>query len=329
MNKVNSKNDSFTRLHEDPLLAIRKQEKSVREDIVHNPVKMARIKHRIAEDLARIEAKKNKDKKEKKVHKEHKKSSKYKRDSKTAERIYSRGRSRSRSVSPDTHRCSKRSQSRSASSDSERGRTRHDNRKRQRSRSPTDYRRNGSSGSPDECRRGGQTGGGRENDSKIKREENISSDDPQNRKSYGLVKNGGYNSSQGKSKGSLGPDIELLKKKEAADAESSDWRKKINRDGAKKMSEEEKKKRIAEMERDALFSEAHRKKSTDIARQVLGDNSEAAKGSGPNAQFIKSMRSEVYNNQDLDASSAMEDRMRRNRHYQQSSSDFDKGFMKV
>lgn len=29
MNKVNAKNDSFTRLHEDPLLSIRKQEKTV------------------------------------------------------------------------------------------------------------------------------------------------------------------------------------------------------------------------------------------------------------------------------------------------------------
>ena len=146
-------------------------------------------------------------------------------------------------------------------------------------------------------------------------------------KSYGLVKHGGVPAVEVKSRGSLGPDIELLKKKEAADAEKNDWRKRLNKDGAKKLTEEEKQRRIEEMERDALISEMKRKKVSEV---VVGNGDpELAKGSGPNAEFIKSMRSEVYNNQDLDSSAAMEDRMRRNRHYQQSSSDFDKGFMKV
>ena len=75
MNKVSTKNDSFTRLHEDPMLAIKRLEKSVRrvsatsfvhcsfvnfqarENVLNNPVKMARIKMRIAREIEEAEEK--------------------------------------------------------------------------------------------------------------------------------------------------------------------------------------------------------------------------------------------------------------------------------
>lgn len=121
-----------------------------------------------------------------------------------------------------------------------------------------------------------------------------------------------------------------MKKKEAADAEKSDWRKRLNKDGAKRLTEEEKLQRIAEMERDANLKDHQRSVMTEkLSSKHRDQETTGNDGSAPNADFIKSMRSEVYNNKELDSSAAMEERMRRNRHYQQSSSDFDKGFMKM
>lgn len=300
---------------------------------MHNPVKMARIKHRIAEDLAKLGAKKErkekKSRKDKKGHREHKKEIK-KRD---RSRSSSRGRMRrrrgtssdesSRSRSRDRNRGdgmlrSDRKRSRSNSSD--RPRHRRDMRFSERSRERYLNRQN--SGDRSTSPRSGE---------KRRRDESPKDDRPRHSvgKSYGLVKHGGSNaSSNGNPKESLGPDIQLLKKKEAEDAEKNEWRKRLNRDGVKKLTQEEKDRRLAQMEQDALISEARRKKTIEIKKNPVEDR-EAVGSNSVSADFIKSMRSEVYNNQDLDASSAMEERMRRNRHYQQSSSDFDKGFMKI
>lgn len=298
----------------------------VREDIIHNPVKMARIKHRIAEDMAKVESKKSK--KDKKSHKEHKSLKHHKKESKHS-RSDRRSRSRSRSVNEERSRHTRRrrsssSRSRSAERDRESRRL-----KRQRSRSPEDRSRRRDRSRDDSRDR--HRGDSRERERSPRRDSRRQDDDHADNthsgdKSYGLIRKGGPTQSEGKSAGSLGPDMELLRKKEAADAEKNDWRKRLNRDGVKKLTEEEKQKRLAEMEKDALISEERRRKSKTLPSDA--NSEEKVVDGGPSAGFIKSMRSELYNN-DLDSSAAMEDRMKRNRHYQQSSSDFDKGFLKT
>ena len=60
MNKVSSKNDMFTRLHEDPLLMMKRSEKEAHENVINNPVKMARIRQQLTQDVEKREAKKKK-----------------------------------------------------------------------------------------------------------------------------------------------------------------------------------------------------------------------------------------------------------------------------
>jgi len=83
MNKVASKNDSFTRLHEDPFVLIKQEENKRREKIVNNPVKMEKIKQKVAKEVREKEekeearrAKKQARKEKKALKKEAKKSKK-------------------------------------------------------------------------------------------------------------------------------------------------------------------------------------------------------------------------------------------------------------
>lgn len=109
MNKISSKNDTFTRLHEDPMLLIKKNEKEVcprcfdvsrcdvlysvvfqaRENVINNPVKMARIRHALAADL---ETKKMNKQKKKDSKKESKKEPKKERQSQGEDRADRSGR---------------------------------------------------------------------------------------------------------------------------------------------------------------------------------------------------------------------------------------------
>ena len=100
LNKISSNNDTFTRIHEDPLLVMKRNEKLARESILNNPVKMARIRHAISDELRLKEEKKRVKKEAKRAKKEAKK-----RES---------SRERSRSVSPERSELSrKRERSRS------------------------------------------------------------------------------------------------------------------------------------------------------------------------------------------------------------------------
>ena len=49
--RMNSKNDTFTRVNEDPMLAMKRAEKKARDDILLNPVKMARMCHDVQRDV--------------------------------------------------------------------------------------------------------------------------------------------------------------------------------------------------------------------------------------------------------------------------------------
>ena len=103
ISKVTSKNDTFTRMHEDPMLMIKQKEKAAKEAVLNNPAKMARLLDRSSTSTVMQgqgqgqpdEEKSGSHKKHKssKSHKSHKhKSSKHKKH-------HSRKRSRSRSGS--------------------------------------------------------------------------------------------------------------------------------------------------------------------------------------------------------------------------------------
>ena len=89
-----SANDSFTRMHEDPMMKIRAQELRAREGVVKNPLKMNRVK-------TEIEAQLRADRDAKKEHKRAKKEAKKarKKEKKFAKKAKKRGWSPSRSSS--------------------------------------------------------------------------------------------------------------------------------------------------------------------------------------------------------------------------------------
>ncbi|KAH9087194.1 hypothetical protein Ae201684P_000606 [Aphanomyces euteiches] len=66
-------NDSFSRLNEDPMMVIKKQQKSAQLNILKNPVKMKRIKDKVEEELKQRKAEKKAKKEAKKAKKESKK----------------------------------------------------------------------------------------------------------------------------------------------------------------------------------------------------------------------------------------------------------------
>ncbi|KAF0688936.1 Aste57867_19540 [Aphanomyces stellatus] len=73
-------NDSFSRLNEDPMMLIKKQQKEAQLNILKNPVKMKRIKDKVEQELKERKAEKKAKKEAKKAKKESKKSKKHARD---------------------------------------------------------------------------------------------------------------------------------------------------------------------------------------------------------------------------------------------------------
>ena len=285
---------------------------------------MARIKHRISQELAEAEEKKSKKTGDKK---KHKKESRVRRSS--------RSRSRSRSVDGghSTHsrkKRSRRSSSRSRSADRHpRDSHHHDNNEKHRGRSNSSDRPGSnihSSRRDDRVENRATNQRSHDNHSERSdcgraREKDEERRDREHKEGYGLVKRS--DRVVGKS-GQLGPDPELLKKKSAEDAEKSNWRKNMKENKASALSQEEKAARLAEMQRDASLNDTIRQsRIIETAKKLAAVDSNQAEATNPD--FIKSMRSEVYN---VDKNTDMEDRMKRNRYYMQQSSEFDKGFLK-
>lgn len=312
LNKVSSKNDVFTRLHEDPLLVMKQNEIDARKQVLNNPVKMARIQHQIAADLERIDREKREmkaAKKEKKAAKKNKRqrSESYSPTRQTSKHAHRRSRSRNRDRSD------------SISSDD-----RPVNRRRGRSND-----RNTSGGRERERSEGRGSERDRNNDrsrghdsARERLGENVDCHDGP--KKYGLIggKSNGY--SQLGEGDSLGPNSKLLAMKEQQEKEKE--RNKIKpRSDVKKMTEEERLRRLKEMEDDARINEELRLKR--IRSKISdGKTSQEISSQPPvDARFIHDMRSDVYNT----GNATMEDRLNRNRHYTQKGSDLDsQGFMK-
>ncbi len=78
MNKVSNKNDLFSRMHEDPFMMIKMEEKKQRDAVINNPMQMEKIRQKISKDLDDYHYQKEMKKKAKKELKKQKKEEKKK-----------------------------------------------------------------------------------------------------------------------------------------------------------------------------------------------------------------------------------------------------------
>ena len=383
MNKISSKNDMFTRLHEDPMLKIKKNEKEARENVVNNPVKMARIRQQLAKDVEKIEAKKKRKEEKKLEKKKRKKEEKDRepvrnrsREGRRGASSTSRSRSRDRRRDRDSERGRydidaqyKREKSRSRSRDRRHGRSRRDNEdgmsrsrreydedeladgggydrvqfkkrrrssspRRSRSRSDSRRRHRQSSRRPTSQSRSRSRSPQR---TRAKRPD-ANVDDVKDKK-FGLLKPGSSGNRDKKRDGDyLGPSKELLQNKVHKEKEEARSRQAaVNRARSgqnRKLTDEEKAQKLAEMERDANVNDQMRlkrqleKRNTGAGGVSVGSHDTGAEevGSASKGEFLTSMRNTVYNSSQ---SASLSETMSRNKHYQQKGDDLDShGFMK-
>ena len=258
LNKISSKNDTFTRMHEDPLLVMKRNEKLSRENILSNPVKMARIRHAISDELRVKEEQRRARKEAKRAKKEAKRSAS--------------SRERSQSRSPERRR-------------------------RERSRSRERPTRDLESQDGNDRRHG--------------------RDDDEGRR-YGLVSR--VEGDESRNIGYLGPRPDLISKRAEREAAEAAARSRP-RESVRRMSEEEKARRLAEMQQNAAINDEVRMNRHHRQSENRSDNSENKRA---NPDFLQKMRGDVYSNE-----ISVEARLQQNRHYVQSSSAMERdGFLR-
>ncbi|CAM9819179.1 unnamed protein product [Discosporangium mesarthrocarpum] len=133
---------------------------------------------------------------------------------------------------------------------------------------------------------------------------------------YGLVSSAGSGVGAGATGGGdLGPGADLLAKKERERAEREKERTEARR--RKAMTPDERERRLAEMEEDGTRNQELKKWRVEQGRHVDAKQQaeECAAHRGRSATFIKKMRHDATEGMDL------EERMQRNRHYQQRGAD--------
>ena len=350
LNKISSKNDTFSRLHEDPMLFIQQQEAQARLRITSNPLKMAKIKaeaDRQVHDNSDLTTKDKKaakralKKEKKRVKKEAKKEKKRQKRARSvsSSSSSSSGDSTMPSVRKDISiieskedvliniKTGKRNDSRDRERGSQRDRDRRhrsrstsrrcdsrDRRHRERSRSRSrDRGRNNYSSSRDNRRTSDSSRSNRSTTEDVRQKV------PEvGEKKYGLVKgSGGAVSDGGRSHLSLGPRADLIESKEAAMKSELMARLGRKKESVAALSEEQKQRRLREMQEAADLK--------DLVMQKLheNDHKETTKTTtavGGQASFLASMRSEVYSSSDT----TMADRLNQNKHYTQKGEDLDK-----
>lgn len=118
----------------------------------------------------------------------------------------------------------------------------------------------------------------------------------------------------------LGPSAEQLR--QAAQAEEPRFKR--HRTQRQPMTDEEKQRRLLEMQQDAADHEAHRRERTHHDRVANAEEErQAASAGSAGARFIRDMGHEVYS-----GSMGMEERIQRNRHQHQRASDLSsEGFL--
>lgn len=283
---------------------------------------MARIQHQLQAEIDAKKAKKEKKEKSKKEKKEKKSKEKHRRDkedpsgsdseSSRSSRSQRRRRYDSRERDDRRHRRSRsRSHSRSRSRDRSRTYGDKDHVEHKRSRNDFDSHRS-------EVR-----------NSDRGRDEPRSTSD-YSRKSvagYGLVKSGTQPLVPTAGKVELGPSAALLEKKLEKERQANAWKSRPRQDVGK-LSEDERLKRIKEMQQDAGLNDSIRQSRSSVASAVAAagaKDEEYESAHQPSATFLKNMRHEVYNG----SSGSIEDRLKQNRHYVQRGNDMEsQGFLK-
>lgn len=271
LNKVNSKNDTFTRLHEDPLLLIRQNEKKCRESIINNPLKLSRIQEEIKLQLdkEKTENKVKKDKKDKKEKKE-------KKENKKEKKAYKK-----------EHKNSNDSKHQNVDD--------HENKKMKYSNTSED------------------------DDVKYPIEQSHSKDED-NIKKYGLLRRSSYdegNKKRGSHDGYLGPNQDLIMKKEQNRLDEQKY--KFKRPASiRDLSEEEKERRRLSMLSDAAVYDEQRINKKVISTQLTSKEN-GVDDTRKSGSFLREMRATVYQS---DAAS-IEDNLNKNKHYIQKGKDLD------
>ena len=117
----------------------------------------------------------------------------------------------------------------------------------------------------------------------------------------------------------------LIKKKEEEYRREFEAKNNRQRENVKKLSKEEKEKRILEMEQDAIVNDIRKinRHSNTMSEKIKSN--EEVKNTG-NAQFLDNMRSEVFQQS---VKEGIEERLTKNTHYIQKKSEGDsENFMK-
>ena len=309
LNKVNSKNDTFSRINEDPLMMMKKTEIEARERILNNPVKMAKIKHDLHLKLSEDEIRKKEKKEAKKAKKASKKEKKEKKDKKHKDKKRERESSTS---SDDDSRDNKISSTSHLTSDKYNDRDDRRYRSRSRSRSRDRYynKKNDRNGSDRYSRRSRSRSRSRSNDrysdrrydDRDKRKSNYRENDykggnsdrePSNNtqksvsNGYGLVTGKvGENSDRTY----LGPNRELIEKKLEQEKRERDAKLNRVRENVTNLTEDEKQRRLNAMQQDADKIDEMR---TRLVDSKVSDNDNNDDSNTGNAKFLKDMRSNV------------------------------------
>jgi hypothetical protein len=270
-----------------------------RDAVLSNPLKMERIRQKITNDLEDYQFQKDMKKKAKKELKHQRKEEKKKKKEQKKEKKHKKDKKREEEERIERKDCDSESRSSSDDEDSERGSLKESEHPtgdflRKRSRSPSaDRRYNG------------------------ERDRNFSGE----RNDYGLQRRNDYRdrrSSDEDRKDYLGPRPDLLRKKELEQKQSVYKRQKTE---VQKLSEEEKARRLAEMEKDAMVNDqqrASRHSSASLTSSSANNPSDEqglVVNNGTGA-FLQSMRNEAYKQA---AHNGLKDRLDQNRNYRQSS----------
>ena len=151
--------------------------------------------------------------------------------------------------------------------------------------------------------------------------DNAKRDEREETKKYGLInaRHGREDSSDKVNKSYLGPNPDLIKRKSEAENRALDEKRNKQKVDVKALSEEEKARRLREMEANADTNDHARHarhSSTDSSRARHYDNIE--EGMTGNAKFLQLMRTEVYQQA---ADGGIKSRLEQHKHYQQRSVD--------
>mmetsp|Transcript_27178 Transcript_27178/g.33936 ORF Transcript_27178/g.33936 Transcript_27178/m.33936 type:complete len:421 (-) Transcript_27178:215-1477(-) len=285
--QTSNQNEVFSRLQEDPLVLIRQNEKKARENVVYNPVKMGRIKAQLQAQLEEKKAKKA----AKKMKKEAKKAKK--KEKKLAKKM-----SKEKLEESNDH----------YSTDSKPS---HHKSKKSHRLSPEQHKHGHRESYGSRDQKNGEDAYRRSRDTHSERE--ILKRKTKYGLEYGLQ---GGKGDREYSKSELGPSREMLAKAEERNAKPENDRPRKKQ----KLSEEERQRRIREMEQDANTYEEVRKERSVRTRQKderekLRDEERYRRGRS-DPDFLRSMHKKVYSE-----GTSMEERMRRNKHYHQKGAD--------